>query len=38
MLVDYLENSAEYRRNLSAGKFSNAWVDDVLEDIGVVVE
>src|SRR5260221_1344789 len=29
MLVDYLESSAEYRRNLSVGKFSNAWVDDV---------
>lgn len=38
MLVDYLESSAEYRRNLSAGKFSNAWVDDVLDDLGVVVE
>lgn len=33
-LVDYLEKSADYRRNLSAGTFSNAWVDDVLVNLG----
>jgi RraA family protein len=34
-LVDYLEKSAEYRRNLRSGAFSNAWVDDVLTLLGL---
>ncbi len=37
-LVDYLETSADYRRSLKAGTFSNAWVDDVLSNLGMVPE
>lgn len=37
-LIAYLEGSAEYRRALTAGTFSNAWVDDVLGSLGLVPE
>lgn len=37
-LVDYLAKSADYRRRLSDGSFSNAWVDDVLTALGWVSE
>lgn len=37
-LVEYLESSAEYRRNLRTGKFSNAWVNDVLAKLEMKVD
>lgn len=33
-LLDYLRRSADYRRSLRAGTFSNAWVDDILGSLG----
>lgn len=33
-LMEYLERSADYRRSLEKGNFSNAWVDDVLAGLG----
>jgi RraA family protein len=37
-LLEYLESSADYRRKLSAGTFSNAWVDDVLSKLGLTAD
>jgi RraA family protein len=33
-LMEYLERSADYRKSLEKGSFSNAWVDDVLAGLG----
>lgn len=33
-LMEYLERSADYRKSLERGSFSNAWVDDVLAGLG----
>jgi RraA family protein len=33
-LMEYLEKSADYRRSLEKGTFSNTWVDDVLAGLG----
>jgi RraA family protein len=34
-LSDYLRKNAEYRSTLTAGTFSNTWVDDVLSGLGL---
>jgi RraA family protein len=37
-LLEYLANSADYRRSLGAGTFSNAWVDEVLAKLDLKLD